>query len=58
MICSCGRNDDSTSSYTYQLAQYNERGEIIYAVCMHGTVVIDVREESKTDDNDTERLAD
>lgn len=58
MICSCGRNDDSTSSYTYQIVQYNERMEIIYAVCMHGQVIIDVREETETDDNDMERLCD
>lgn len=57
MICPCGQ-EVNTTGFTYQIVQYNERGEIIYAVCMHGTVVIDVREEPETDDNDTERLAD
>lgn len=40
MICACGQEIGSTTSY-WQTATYNDKGEIIYAVCMHGIVVID-----------------
>ena len=56
MICPCGQEILTTGGFVYQLAYYNEFGEIYYAVCMHGIVVIDARPE--IDENDSERLGD
>jgi len=40
MLCACGQELGSTSSM-WATCTYNDKGEIIYAVCMHGIVVID-----------------
>ena len=40
MNCFCGQEIGSTNSYGWQTCTYNEKGEIIYAVCMHGIVCI------------------
>ena len=47
MICPCGRVDDRTGGSIYSIVQYDKYGQdIVYAVCQHGTVVIDKREEN------------
>ena len=40
MYCPCGKEIDSSAGYGYQTCTYNDKGEIIYAVCMHGIVCI------------------
>jgi hypothetical protein len=40
MYCPCGRETENTSGTFYSIATYNDKGEIIYAVCVHGFVVI------------------
>jgi hypothetical protein len=42
MLCYCGQEIGSTNSYGWQICRYNEHGEVIYAVCMHGIVCIDI----------------
>jgi hypothetical protein len=39
MYCPCGAEIESTSSYPYSQVTYKD-GEIIYAVCIHGFVII------------------
>ena len=34
---------DATSDTYYSVATYDRTGELIYAVCVHGTVVLDKR---------------
>jgi hypothetical protein len=43
MFCPCGMTLDTTSANSYAVATYNGNGEIVYAVCVHGIVVIDKR---------------
>jgi len=46
--CPCGRINENTSSLDgYSIIRYNEKGEIIYAVCIHGSVVINKENEEK-----------
>jgi len=40
MYCPCGAEVEITSGTFYSIATYNDKGEIIYAVCIHGFVVI------------------
>jgi len=40
MFCPCGKEIETTSGTFYSIATYNDKGEIIYAVCVHGFVVI------------------
>jgi len=40
MICPCGKEIDSSAGYSYQTCTYNDKGEIVNAVCMHGIVCI------------------
>lgn len=44
MYCPCGREIESTSTTFYSIATYKD-GEIIYAVCIHGFVVINKGED-------------
>ena len=47
MMCPCGQKVESTAGVWYQTATYNEKGEVIFAICSHGIVVIDKPEEEK-----------
>ena len=49
MFCPCGREIKETSVSIYSIATYNEKQEIIYAVCSHGVVIIDKLRESNND---------
>ena len=42
MLCFCGQEIGSTNSFGWQTCTYNDKGEIIYAICMHGIVCIDL----------------
>jgi len=46
MACECGQQIESSGGLSYSFAQYY-MGEIVYAVCQHGCVVVDKR--SKND---------
>ncbi len=47
MICPCGQHDDTTGGSHYVIIHYDKNGrDIVYAVCQHGIVVIDKREEN------------
>jgi hypothetical protein len=42
MFCYCGQEIETTNAnYCWQTCTMNAKGEIIYAVCMHGIVCID-----------------
>jgi hypothetical protein len=43
MYCYCGKEIASITNNTFawQRCTYNAKGEIIYAICMHGIVCID-----------------
>jgi len=43
--CQCGRPIESTSMTGYVITTYNGKGEITYAVCLHGDVVINKQDE-------------
>jgi len=43
MLCPCGMPIDATSDTYYSVATYDRTGELIYAVCVHGAVVLDKR---------------
>jgi len=46
MYCPCGKEENCTSGTFYSIVTYNDKGEIIYAVCIHGFVIINKVEES------------
>ena len=44
--CPCGMPIRGTSSISpYTIVTYNSKGDIIFAVCEHGNVIIDRRDE-------------
>ena len=45
MYCPCGQEIESTNAYPYSQVTYKD-GEIIYAVCIHGFVIINKVEEN------------
>lgn len=45
MFCPCGKSLDDTSAVPYSSWTMNEKGEIIFAICQHGHVIIDKKEE-------------
>lgn len=45
MYCECGQEIESTGT-SYSTATYNSKGEIVYAVCVHGFVIINKVEEN------------
>jgi hypothetical protein len=47
MYCPCGAEDNNTSGTPYSFVGYNSKGEIVYAVCVHGFVVINLGEENE-----------
>lgn len=47
MTCPCGRHYDGTSSNPYQVRTFNDKGEVIFAICVHGHVVINELEEEE-----------
>jgi hypothetical protein len=40
MYCPCGKEVEHTSETFYSIATYNNKGDIIYAICVHGFVII------------------
>jgi len=44
IVCACGQKIDTTVVNMYQVVERDEQGNIIYAVCCHGNVVVDSRE--------------
>jgi hypothetical protein len=42
IFCPCGMTIDRTAT-NYSVASYDSFGNLIYAVCMHGIVVVDKR---------------
>lgn len=52
MYCPCRRIISCTTALPpYRIVTYNDKGEVIYAVCIHGDVVInkDTGEENELD---------
>jgi len=45
MLCACGQELGSTASYYWQTCTYDDKGNIIYAVCMHGIICININRE-------------
>ena len=43
--CPCGRINNTSISDGYLVTIYNEKGEIVYAVCCHGNVVVNKENE-------------
>lgn len=43
MLCPCGQHNDTTAADPYTIIQYDKQGSIVYAVCIHGVVVVDKR---------------
>ncbi len=43
--CKCGRPINTTNCSDYTIVRYNAKGEIVFAVCVHGNVVINNEEE-------------
>jgi hypothetical protein len=47
MICPCELLIESTNATPYQTATYNIKGEVIFAICQHGHIVINKLNEEK-----------
>lgn len=46
-LCPCGQSIESSSAANpYTIIHYNEKGDIVYAICVHGHVVINKTTES------------
>ncbi|MBC8461470.1 MAG: hypothetical protein H8D67_26140 [Deltaproteobacteria bacterium] len=43
MICPCGKPIETTATDPFFMTQYDWKGNIVYAVCRHGIVVVDNR---------------
>jgi len=41
MLCPCGKKIESTSATPYQIVRYDNEGNIIYAICVHGYTIED-----------------
>lgn len=54
ILCPCGLYIEGSSlAYPYQTATYNDKGEVLFAVCQHGIVVINkLEEEVNLDEKD------
>jgi len=52
-VCPCGQYIKGTNVTPYQTTTYNDKGEIIFAICQHGIVVINkLKEEVNIDGKD------
>lgn len=45
-ICKCGRIEDAEPSVTYIIRKYNEDGHIIFEMCKHGIITVNLLEET------------
>jgi hypothetical protein len=45
MTCPCGMKLDSTSSFLYRFRRFDKNGEVIFAICVHGHIIIDKQKE-------------
>jgi len=43
--CQCGKEISTTAAYIHAYSQYDKKGNLIYAVCPHGQVIVDRRVE-------------
>ena len=44
IVCPCGQTVETACSWPpYRVATYDEKGEVIFAICVHGVVVLDKR---------------
>ena len=43
MLCPCGRQLNITGS-PYQFRKFNDKAEVVYAICVHGHTVVDIEE--------------
>jgi hypothetical protein len=50
MICPCGQQIESSSAYPYSSWTMNDKGEIIFAICVHGHIVIDKNQEEESNE--------
>ncbi len=41
MKCPCGAEFEETFTNFYRIVRYNEKGELVFAVCNHGYIVVD-----------------
>jgi len=39
--CPCGRKLENIKDYFYKIVEYNIKGQMIFAICMHGEIIID-----------------
>jgi hypothetical protein len=47
ILCPCGLYIEGSLTYPYQTATYNDKGEIIFAICQHGHIAINKLDEEK-----------
>jgi hypothetical protein len=45
VYCPCGKEEENTSGTFYSYILYDDKGNIIYAVCIHGFVIINKERE-------------
>lgn len=45
ILCPCGQYINGTNATIYTTATYNDKGEVVFAICQHGIVVINKLEE-------------
>jgi len=51
MICPCGKRIENTSASPYQVRTFDNEGNVIFAICVHGHVVInELQEEEKNEE--------
>lgn len=49
ILCPCGQYIEGSLAYPYPTVTYNDKGEIIFAICQHGHIVINKLEEKGVD---------
>jgi len=54
-MCPCGAEMKETFASFYSVANYNDKGELILAICHHGRIVVDKQKNYKMKFNLTKR---
>jgi len=47
ILCPCGQYIEGSNAYPYQTVTYNDKGEVIFAICQHGHIVINKLDKEK-----------
>lgn len=50
IFCPCGQPIESSSAFPYSSWTMNDKGEIIFAICVHGFVVINKIKEDESNE--------